>query len=640
MVDELQDLRKINLPFDVGDVDPQCHTCLRDQLKKYDKFIDENGKPTSGRFLVPCSGISKDPVDPSIKNTVDEETWETMLAAMDIVKWADKYLRLPNGESWKARWYQAAVLRCTSRRKVLRIARRCGKTDAVCVEICYYLFTEPNQKILLAAPQKSQTEEVVNRVRSFIRSNPDLAKMVVRDVSAPYYEIKLSNGSRLRGFAAGTKGKGDGVGIRGQDADKIYLEEMDFIDENAINSAIIPILQTSPNTALIGFSTPSGFDTPYRKFCESNPYYKEYHYNYRVLPHYKNIEMERPLFTQEHWDHEFEALFGQSEKGVYKPTYIEKALRAYKYEDMSRGPGWKYCIGTDWNEKYGTEIVILGYNMATSRFQIVEAIHIPRSEFTQLMGVQALLESNKKWKPSFIYIDAGNGSSNYELLRKTSYDQRKPDGDRDTAKLLDILKKYDSGSSLLIKDPITKQEKKTPAKPFMVDASLRMFEQYRIIISSADKKLQDQLKNYIIDRYTPTKTPVYGMEDEKIGDHRLDALNLAIVAFQLEFADLYTTQISVSFGPAFNQSTIPSSRSVQIEEIKHEPNERAIDRGNTLDERIHSIMPGRIDNMGSAIKTSRKGWDTDTEEQEMINFMRRKRSRGRIDASRSQRTNI
>jgi len=640
-VDTLADLRGLNLPFDLDLVTEQCHTCVRKQLKKYEKHVDKLGKPTEGRFLVPCTGIPKEPVNPDLKATVDDDVWDEMVATVDIVTWAAKYLKLPTGLPWIARWYQAEVLRCSSRRKMLRIARRTGKTDLVCVEICYYLFTEPNLKIVVAGPQKTHTEEIVNRVRGFIHSNPELSSMVIRDVSAPYYAIELSNGSRLRGFAAGTKGKGEGIGIRGQDADKLYMEEMDYIDERAITGAVIPILQTNPNTALIGFSTPSGFKTPYYNFCSNNPYYTEFHHNYKVLAHWKNVEMERSSFTEEDWTHEYLAEWGSTEAGVYKPSYIDRALQNYSYDSHHYSPAWKYCIGTDWNEKYGTEIVVLGYNMLTGMFQIVETLHVQKSEFTQLTGVQTLLDMNKKWKPAFVYIDAGNGSTNYELLRKTAYEQRYKGGDLDTARLLDILRKYNAGSSLTTKDPVTGEEIRSPAKPFMVNASVRMFEQGRISISSADRVLENQLRNYIIERYTPSKTPVYGIEDPKVKDHRLDALNLAIVAFHLEFDDLHTIKVVTSVGAVPDPRTRKDSldnRDAQIaKNDSHGPAERRLEEA--LDKsKVFGVMPARVDHMANVTKTNRAGWESDQEPERMLQYLQRRRSRGNLSRHRPSRT--
>lgn len=290
-------------------------------------------------------------------------------------------------------------------------------TDMVCIEICYYLFTRPNLKIVVAGPQKTHTEEIINRVRAFIASNPLLQDCVEKDVSAPYYKLFISNGSQLRGFAAGGKGKGgDGSAIRGQDADRLYLEEMHYIAEEAITGAVLPLLQTKEETYMVGFSTPSGMRTPFYSFCEEAPHCKEFHHSYRVLPHYKAVEADRNNFTSEKWTHEFEADWGSSESGVYNPKYVDAASQNYRYSDEKPKPGWKYCVGTDWNEKHGTEIAVVGLSPMTNKFKTVETLHIEPSEFTQLEGVKTLLSINKKWKPDFIYIDAGNGCLHKDSL--------------------------------------------------------------------------------------------------------------------------------------------------------------------------------------------------------------------------------
>lgn len=513
-------------------------------------------------------------------------------------------------------------------------------TDSVCVEICYYLFTHPGIKLVVAGPQKTHAEEIFNRVREFIASNPILHNMVVRDVSAPWYEIILTNGARLRGFAAGAKGKGSAVGIRGQDADRLYLEEMDYVDQNAITGAVLPILQTTPNTALVGFSTPSGFRTPYYECCEEDPQYVEFHFTYKVLPHWKAVERDKPRFTEERWTHEFLAEWGSSEDGVYKPEYIDAALTAYDYSDIKRNSSWRYCIGTDWNEKYGTEIVVIGYNTSTNLYQIVDAVLVSGSEFTQLSGIAKLLELNRKWKPNYIYIDAGNGSTNYELLRKTSFEERRPDGDRDTARLLDILKRYDAGSSIPTKDPVTGSDIRMPAKAFMINASVRMFEQKKIKISSYDDLLERQMRSYIIERYTPTKTPVYGLNDKKAGDHRLDAMNLALVAFHLEFDDLhvvtYLTDVAAIPDPRTMSQTI-NHRPTHVSDRQSRPEDRRLE-GPVESSSAFGVLPAKVDFGYQKVKTDRRGWDFDKEEEEKGRYLQRKRSRGTVQRNRPTRS--
>ena len=65
MSDELADLRGLKLPFDIDEVVPECHECIRQQLEKYNKFVDNQGKSAAGKFVVPCRGIYKNNIDPA-----------------------------------------------------------------------------------------------------------------------------------------------------------------------------------------------------------------------------------------------------------------------------------------------------------------------------------------------------------------------------------------------------------------------------------------------------------------------------------------------------------------------------------------------------------------------------------------------
>lgn len=505
------------------------------------------------------------------------------------------------------------------------VSHNTGKTDVVSVEICYHMFTKKNERILVTAPQKVHVEEIIDRIRGFIGRNANLHNEVVRDVSSPYYEIQLANGSRVRGFPLGTRGKSEGVAVRGQNADKIYCDEMDFADDKAIVGGLFPILQTTPETAMTGFSTPTGFKSTYYAICEDNPYYKEFHYNYRVLPHWRMVEKDRPQYTEDEWVHEMLAEWGSAESGVYKPSYVDRSLRAYLYDEQQPSTGWRYVMGVDWNEKHGAELVVVGENVNGGYYQIVEALAVEKSEFTQLKSVQALIALHRKWSPVKIYVDAGNGSTNYELIRKISYEQRRPGGDKQVAKLLDIVKKYDAGSSIEVHDPITNEKRKTPAKPYMVNAAVRVFEQDKMRISSADKILEPQLRNYIIERISPTGTPVYGMRDKKVPDHRLDAFNLAMVAYFKEFGGLQRTNVITTALSAVN----PVSKlggAPRKEAKPGGPEERRIDSDSDRSVIMRgAYLPARVD-MGKNIPTNKPGWEYDLEDHyERLNQHRRNR---------------
>lgn len=417
MTDNLDDLRRLDLPFDVDMVTPQCHQCVRDQLKKYEKFVGKDGVSAKGKFMVKCTGIPSQIIDPATRATLTDDQAEEIEANLNPVLFAKRYIQNNKKEPWVARNHQIDVLKCTSKRKCLRISRRSGKTDLVVIDVIYSAFTTDRLRILIIGPQKKHAQEIFNRVKEKIYANPYLAQAIVKDVSSPYSILTLKNGSEIRGFAGGTKGKGDGVAVRGEDADKIYLEEAAYIDENSIQGAIMPVLQTSDDVSLCAFSTPSPFKTTtYYKFCKESPHFKEFHYSYKVLPWWKNVEEERGSLTDEQWQCEYLAEFPDSGGGVYRPSYVERSLLDYRYEDMRRIGIWKYTMGVDWNEKHGAEIVVLGYDPITRRNQVVDAVNIEGAEFTQLASIQQVINMNKKWRPSFIYADRGNGCLDKESL--------------------------------------------------------------------------------------------------------------------------------------------------------------------------------------------------------------------------------
>jgi hypothetical protein len=636
-------LSKINLPFDLSSVRPECIECILDQVEKYKNFADSYGKSLFERFVVPCQGILREPIDPSLKSMFSPGEWDMARSVVDPVVWAEQHVTHPDGEPWIARDYQARVMRCTSNRRVLRISRRTGKTDMVSVEITYQMFTKKGIRILVGGPQKVHVEEIINRIRGFIYRNPLLADEVVHDVSSPIYQIELKSGSYVKGFALGTKGKTQGVGVRGQNADRIYCDEMDYVDDNAVIGGLLPIIQTTPETSMTGFSTPSGFKSVYYRMCEEDPYYKEFKYNYKVLPHWKVVERDRGSYTEEKWTHEMLAEWGSSESGVYRPSYIDRSMRVYDYEGARPMPGWRYVIGADWNEKYGAQIVVVGENLSGGYYQVVEAIGVEKSEFTQLSSVQSLIDTVKKWRPSSVYVDAGNGSTNYELLKKMSYDQRMKHGDYILAGLIDILKKYDSGASIQTKDPVTGQPIKAPAKSYMINASVRAFESDRVRISATDKELEQGLRNYIIERISPSGTPIYGMRDTVTKDHRLDAFHLAMVSFFIEYGGLSLNTSMIEAVATVNPITKKMGESrITPSTHRQDPSERRLEEaaGKGIISSIGLVLPGRVDN-GYTIGSNRPGWATDEEQEyEQRNLRRKIRGRNLGGGPPIRRTNI
>lgn len=636
---DYSDLLELDLPFDIRKAHPSCCKCIRRQLDKYkNEMLD--GEILKDKFVVNCEGAPKDSFPPEIRKMYSPEEAAELERLYDPIKWAAHYLRQPNNDPWIARGYQEEVLRCTSDRVVIRITRRSGKTDMLAVKALWMMFRQKSFRVLIAGPQKIHVDLIFKRIRGFLSRNSFLSDSVTKNISSPVHELRLNNDSYVMGFAVGTKGNTEGVSIRGQDADALLLDEVAYIDTEAMQGAVLPILQTTARTTMTAFSTPTGFKDIYYSMCKDSPQYREFHYDYKVLDHWKKIEAERPQYSADKWDHEILAGFGSSEEGVYKPSYIDRATKAYSYHEEAPDPRWRYVLGVDWNEKHGAELVVVGQSKVTGTYRVVEAYCVEKADFTQIAGIQAVLEANRKWTPAYIYVDAGGGSLNYEMLRKVSYEARGGRADNANARILDILKKYDSGSSIKARDPVTGEPQKQPAKPYMINASVRIFENGLMEISAEDKTLEKQLRNYIIERFSPTGNPVYGLKDKKVLDHRLDAFNLAMVGFHIEFGD-FRPNLSYSRALAapspLQKAVADGDRTGERKEPYTQRNIEDAPRGSVL-HRSGAALPVAIDR--PRVASSRPGWEYDLEDvyearhqQRRGSFSRRRDARRRIKRS-------
>jgi len=97
-----------------------------------------------------------------------------------------------------------------------------------------------------------------------------------------------------------------------------------------------------------------------------------------------------------------------------------------------------------------------------------------------------------------------------------------------------IVKAYDFGGTIETFDPFSKLPMKKAAKAFLVENSVRRFEQMRIQYPRSDDKYTAALLGYIVKRMSSSGVPVYEQRNESAGDHWLDAVNLSLVAFTLE----------------------------------------------------------------------------------------------------------
>ena len=580
--------------FDLSQCIGDCKSCIhaysdKHSLKKGDKFkISCTGIPTE---FVPESVLSLMPGDPNlIVGTQDPVTWAATMLDWHCID--------PKGEHWKRkheqgtlggapeykefqakagcsifhRPYQEIMLRCSSKYKVFRLGRQLGKTETLCIAILHALFTNGNFQATIIAPYQSQIDLIFKRVQELIRSNPILQNSVVRNVKAPQYTIELKNGSMAIGFTAGTRSGGDAASVRGQRGGMLVFDEADYLSPADID-ATLSVITNFPDATVWMSSTPTGKREKFYETCHARDW-REFHLPSHSNPNWTEQldDFFKNILTEDGYDHEIKAIFGEQEEGVYQAKYVEAAQDEYEYGDCVRqkptgdpNKDYLYTIGVDWNDPaIGVAIAVVEWNPFDRLFRIVDKQIIAKSEYTQIKGCQKVVELNRIWTPVAIYADAGHGSTSAEILKLAGHNAIRRDGrNSPDAAFTRIFKKYQFGGNIETRDPFTKQPVKKQGKAFLVENSVRRFEQSIIKYPRSDEKYTAALHGYIVKNISQAGVPVYHEENKTAGDHFLDAVNLALVAFMLEKTEFgnphFSTDIAQT-GPLGLSEALPSDK--------------------------------------------------------------------------------
>lgn len=418
------------------------------------------------------------------------------------------------------------------------ITKNSGKTESICVSILFHIFTHENFSVQVVAPFQSHIELIFKRLNDLISGSPTLRNSIARSVKAPNYTLELFNGSVVRGFTAASRSGGDAGAARGQHANLLVFDEADMLNQADID-AVLAVIINYPDAGIIMSSTPTGKRQSFWKTCQDLQW-KEFHYPSYVNPNWstRHEETFREALSQAGYRHEIEAEFGEQEEGVYQVKYVDHAKTEYTYKDMRWTAGWCYTIGVDWNDvKAGTVITVVGYNPGDRHYYLVDRQVVSRELWNQTAACNKVIELNRVWRPAWIYIDKGFGHMQGETLQlyghEAARDKTRGHMHPDAA-LARIVKYYESGSTVEVHDPFTKQPINKPAKPFLVENSVRSFENCVIHYPKADVEYTKQLQGYKIKRVSQAGIPVYEQGDETTGDHLVDSTNLALVAFTLE----------------------------------------------------------------------------------------------------------
>lgn len=427
---------------------------LIDELRDLDKLIDDRVD-----LVILNAGVTK------------IEALEYVVTNSPVL-WAKVYL------NWTCRDYQFPILMEGKQAKqlVLRLGRRLGKTDSMCILIWWYAYTQlnkgPNEQynILILTPYETQIDLIFTRLKQLLEGSPLLQSLVSRSIHHLY---ELSNGTIITGLTAGASSGNNGSNnTRGQRADLVVLDEIDYIGSSQITN-IINIRNEAPERIkIIAASTPCGKHEEFYKWCTgASKSYKpkkedvdnfkftgyEIHKSEDVgekgngwvevyAPSVVNKELLKinqdtgQTYLQDikdelselRYDQEVMANFGDQERGVYQKRFINAAVEEgrmckHKYIDlnseeeikafnrMQKGP---VVMAVDFDKvQAGSNMVGLYVDkfhknkdgQYEPKFKTLFAIEIPRSEFTYVNAVNKIIELNELFEFDWIALDRGYG---------------------------------------------------------------------------------------------------------------------------------------------------------------------------------------------------------------------------------------
>ena len=516
------------------------------------------------------------------------------------VLWAKVYL------DWEARDYQDAIITegKKSKKLVLRLGRRLGKSDSMCVLILWFAYTQynrgPNNQydIIIATPYETQIDLIFKRLHQLLEISPVLKSLITRDV---HHNIHLTiNGitSNILGLTAGANNSsGGGNSTRGQRADLLILDECDYIGSNQITN-ILNIRNEAPERIrLICASTPSGKHEEYYRWCvnaskkyfptkddiknnkfsgyqieekeigEGNGWTEIYapsNVNKELLkinPDTQQTYLEdiKDELSDMRYTQEVMAEFGEEEMGVYQKKFIMAAIM--------EGERIKYRYITKWSKEdrksylsrtQGQNIRILGvdwdkYSAATNMV-CMEFDRFHQDQEGRIVPLFKMLFRIEVPRSDFTYVNAMNKI--IELNEEYQFDWigidrgygevqlemlHKYGMEHPETGLADKVIGYQFSQKIEVRDPYTKKKDQKHIKPFMVNNSVNAFEKGKIILDGSDKSMISQLEEYRVKSISSAGLPVYTDENE----HAIDAMNLALLLFEQKYGSLLKKVYSI-----------------------------------------------------------------------------------------------
>lgn len=480
----------------------------------------------------------------------------------DPIRWAYWKLKDPKGNPWKARWYQKKMIKGIlegDRRIAARMGRRVGKTETMVVFCLWYAFHHKNARLLITTPYEHQVRLIFMRLNELIDDCDELTYSIKSRTKNPFI-TQFNNGSSIMGFTVGATSGNAGASVRGQRADWIFMDEIDYINRDGIDAVTAIAMEDPRRIGIWASSTPTGKRDFFYDICtNADTGYRSYHFPSHVNPDFdERMEGElRATMTAQGYIHEVEAEFGEETVGVFSKSAVERAKSQYLYsyrelnvwereqftkqgysvDDIIYFPEYTVrnpappahrIIGVDW-DKYGaaTQIIVTEYDEILKKFRVAKREEIPRGDFTLDNAVKKIIDLNDIYDPKFIYVDRGFGEYQIEMLHL--HGRENP-----MTGLEKKVKGIQFSQKIEIRDPGTREVNSKDAKDFMINQTSILLDRDKIVLSPFDDMVWKQMMDYQVVRISQSGKPQYTSENE----HALDAFMLTMLGFTIEFPNI------------------------------------------------------------------------------------------------------
>ncbi len=329
---------------------------------------------------------------------------------LNVIDFAENFLKLPNGNKIKLADYQKAfLLDCMTEDRVIGIfSRQSGKSTSIAIYALWHSLMVNNTRCLIVSPTQEQSNLLFQKIKDFINLTPELKEQITT-------ELQFKNNSTIKSLPVGP----DGRTIRGHSANLIILEESAFIKDSVVNTVIMPMAAAQKNPKIIQISTPFSknhfYEAAMSKRYATHLYGWEYAVRAGIISK-DYITEQRELLTSLEFDTEYNAKF-LDVSNCYFGKEVDEAI-----EEIKERPPFRkniYTLGVDF-ARFGQDssvFIIIEQDWRTRVLKVVNVIERKHGPLTEAIGIIKLLD--KKYNFSKIVLDeTGLGSGPTDLLKE------------------------------------------------------------------------------------------------------------------------------------------------------------------------------------------------------------------------------